>query len=171
MTRGQKKKQQKVSSPLIDYQVSLELQGGGIKGLAGPLYTSRYSPIEHSGCVAVVERATGQMVSSSSTVNFDDASSRQKLCVSEVVQSCSAERKLAHTAHPTHRVQLSIYLLLLIAQFPSERAASLIHRVFFSSSILLFLRLEDLFFFRVEEFQTKTKKKDFFFFFCVRASF
>lgn len=48
-----------------------------------------------------VERATEQMVSSSSTVNFDDASSRQKLCVSEVVQSCSAERKLAHTAHPT----------------------------------------------------------------------
>jgi hypothetical protein len=53
-----------------------------------------------------VERATEQMVSSSSTVNFDDASSRQKLCVSEVVQSCSAERKLAHTAHPTTTTRL-----------------------------------------------------------------
>lgn len=88
----------------------LNYGGGGIKGLLAGLAhpTLVWCPIGGKGGedAVAVERATEQMVSSSSTVNFDDASSRQKLCVSEVVQSCSAERKLAHTAHPTTTTRL-----------------------------------------------------------------
>lgn len=140
--KRKRKKKQKVSSPLYSSNWLSSLawtMGGGGNKRGYPLNTK-----ERGVVVVVVGVVRKGQLSKWFRRRLLTLMMRHpdRNCVSEVVQSCSAKRKLAHTAHPTDPSPPSLLLLLLLLPIPQfPRAASSSYRVDFFFVPFSFLRL------------------------------